>query len=457
MLEMPKVPKAINHLLEGPVTKSIFKIATPIILANILMTAYQLIDTFWVGRLGVNAVAAVSLSFPIIFFLNSLAMGFTIAGSILIAQYNGKGEKRNVDLIVGQTVSFVVLVALLLSAAGYFSSGFALSFLTSDAAVLPEATIYLQISFLTMVATFIYTIFQSALRGVGEVKLPMIIILITVILNFILDPIFMLGYGKIPAMGVVGVAWATFITEMLSAVIGIVILLRGKHGVKLFIPDLKLQMKWIKRIFALGLPSSIEMSTRSLGMVLMTLIVSTFGTLVVAAYGIGVKILSFIIIPAMGFAMATSALVGNNLGAKQHSRVEKIAKAGMKISFTMLTFLGLITFFFATQIATFLVPTDSQLITMAASFIRIMALTFGFVGMQMIVISTIRSAGEANTAMLLALFQNFILFVAAYLLSTVMHLGEIGLWWAYPTSNFFAVVLALYYYQKKDWLKKELV
>jgi len=457
MLETPKIPKVINYLLEGPVVKSIFKISLPIIFANVLLTAYQLIDTFWVGRLGVNAVAAVSLSFPLIFFLNSLAMGFTLAGSILISQYNGKGDKRNVDLALGQTFTFVTLVAIVLSIIGYFSAGFALSFLTSDAAVLPEATIYLQISFITMVATFIYTIFQSALRGIGEVKLPMIIILITVILNFLLDPLFMFGYGPIPAMGVAGVAYATLITEVLSALIGIGILIMGRYRLKLLWVDLKPRFVWIKKLFNLGLPSSVEMSIRSLGMMLMIVLVSTFGTLTVAAYGVGVKILSLAIIPAMGFAMAATTLVGNNLGAKQHKRVEKISKAAIKIAFSTLTVLGLLVFLFAKPISAFFVPNDIPLVEMSAIFIRIIAFTFGLVGIQMVIIATIRAAGEATTAMFLAMLQTFFLFVAGYILAVIMHLGEDGLWWAYPISNVFGVIVAFLYYRKKDWLKRELV
>jgi putative MATE family efflux protein len=449
--------KTSDYLLKGPVDKSIFKIAIPLIFANILLTTYQLIDTFWVGRLGLDSIAAVSLSFPIIFLLNSLAIGFTMAGGILISQYNGRGDRKNVNLVLGQTFSFVVLVAIGLSVAGYFAAEFMLSFLTSDANVLSQAAVYLEISFLTMIATFVYTIFQSALHGVGEVKLPMFIMLVTVILNFFLDPILMFGFRGIPAMGVAGVAYATLITETLAAVFGIIILICGKHKLKLISKNLKLRLQWVKKIFYLGLPSSMEMSTRSLGMVLMTFIVSTFGTLVVAAYGVGVKIFSLAIIPAMGFAMATSTLVGNNLGAKQFSRVEKIVKAGMKIAFWMLNLLGLIIFLAAKPLVTFFTPTDAALIEMATTFIRILSITFGMIGIQMVVISTIRAAGQATTAMLLAMIQTFMIFVAAYILAVIVGFGELGLWWSYPISNFFAVIIIFIFYRKKTWLKKELI
>lgn len=239
-------------------------ISIPVIFANTLQTIYQFIDTYWVGKLGTEAVAAVSLSFPLIFFLNSFAMGFAMAGSILIAQYNGKGDTEKVSMVTGQTFSLVTIIAIIISTIGYFSSDFLLSYMTNDSLVLEQASAYLKISFVAMSSMFIFMIFQSALRGVGNVVLPMIIVLITVVINFFIDPLFMYGWKFIPPMGVSGVALATLITEVLSALIGITILFSGKYKVKLRFKDLALKFDWIKKIFKLGLPSSIEMSSISL-------------------------------------------------------------------------------------------------------------------------------------------------------------------------------------------------
>ncbi len=447
----------VNHLLEGSVLKSILKISVPVIFANILQTIYQLIDTFWVGRLGADAVAAVSLSFPLLFFLISFAMGLAISGSILIAQYNGRGDRENVNLIAGQTFSLVVLIAIVLSIIGYFSSEFLLSFLTDDPLVLSQAVAYLKISFIGIPAMFIYNIFQSALRGVGEVKMPMIIILVTVILNVFLDPLFMFGWKFIPPLGVAGVAWATLVTLCISAVAGIYILIKGTYGVKLIASDLKLKKNVIKRLLKLGAPSSIEFSSRSFGMLLMTFLVSTFGTLVIASFGIGTRILSFIIIPGIGLSIATAALVGNNLGARQHSRAEEISITGMKIGFFSLASIGILLFVFAKQVSAFFVPSEPELIAMSSLFIRIMALTFGFIGIHMVVFGTLKAAGKTTLSMFLAIFQIILLFGIGFVLSVLFGLKELGIWIAYPASNTLMLGVALYFYFRKDWLKKELV
>ena len=446
--------KKRKTLLQGSVLKSIFMISLPIIFANILQMVYQLIDTFWVGRLGTEAVAAVSLSFPILFFIGSLAMGFTMAGAILISQYNGKGDHDNVCFSAGQTLSLVFLISIVISIVGYFSSGWLLSFLTKDALVLEQATSYLQISFLAIIAMFIYYVFQSSLQGIGEVKFPTMIVFITVVINFFIDPLFMFGWKFIPAMGVSGVALATLVTQYLSAIIAIIVLLRGSHHIKIKFKDLILKKSFVKRLFKLGMPSSLEMSARSLGLVLMTFIVSVFGTLVVASYGIGTRIMSFIIIPAVGFSIATSTLVGNNLGAKQYLRAEKIAKTGVTIGFWFLTAVGVLLFIFAKPISTFFVPGELELIKMSSNFIRIMALSFGFIGIQMAVVGVLKGAGKTSTSMFLAFFGTVVLFILSFVLAINYGLNELGVWIAYPVANLVTGILAFYFYKKKNWVRK---
>jgi Na+-driven multidrug efflux pump len=267
----------------------------------------------------------------------------------------------------------------------------------------------------------------------------------------------MFGWGIIPAMGVSGVAMATFVTQYLAAIIGIILLVNGRYNIKLRLRDLKINKNWLKKIIKLGLPSSIEHSSRSFGMMIMTFVVSTFGTLAIAAYGIGTRILSFVIIPAIGFSIATATLVGNNLGARQHSRAEKIVKAGMKIGFFTLFAIGVLVFIFAPQITAFFVPGETELIKTSSLFIRIMSLTFGFIGIQMTIFGTLKASGKTTTSMVLAMFHTLTLFIISYILGINAGLKELGIWIAYPAANILALFASLYVYKKKDWLKKEII
>jgi len=447
-----------NHLLEGPILKSIIFLSLPIIFANILQTAYQLTDTFWLGRLGTNAVAAVSLSFPLIFLLISVASGLGIAGTVLVAQYKGKDDRKAVNHISAQTLLMVLVISVILSILGYFLAPLLVRLMGADAVVVLAAISYIKISFIGMIFVFVYTIFQSLMRGVGDVKTPIFIVLATVLLNLILDPLFIFGYSFLPAFGVSGAAMATVVTQSLAAFAGVFILLRGKHKIHLHISDFKVDFKLLKRIFKLALPASFGQSTRALGMMVMTFLVTSFGTLTLAAYGIGGRILSFIIIPALGISMATTTLVGQNIGAGKIDRAEKITKLSALLGFVFLTFVGIIIFFLAEKLAAVFIPGELDTIKSSALFIRIMSLTFGFIGIQMALSGAFRASGNTAISMILSVISLWILrFPLAYILSNHTGLLEVGIWIAFPVANVSAAIIAMIWFAQGTWKKKDLL
>jgi putative MATE family efflux protein len=461
MLKMTRImknKKARADLTEGPIMKSLVALSIPIVFGNILQTAYQLVDTFWVGRLGAEAVAAVSLSFPIIFLLISLGGGLAIAGTILVAQYFGKKNTAQVDYISAQTLLMMLFISVIVSLAGYFISEPLMKLIGADAAVLPGATLYLQISFLGMIFLFGFFVYQSLMRGIGEVKTPLYIVSMTVVLNIILDPLFILGYGPVPAYGVAGAALATIFTQGIAAVIGISLLFSGKHGIHLKKENFKLDVPLIKRMFFLGFPASIAQSSRAFGLAVMTVFVATFGTETIAAYGIGGRILSFIIIPAVGLSMATSTLVGQNIGAGKIERAERISKVSALTSFIILTIVGILLFLSAEHIIRAFIPEDPSVIELGTTYIKIMALTFGFMGIQQTMSGTFIGAGDTKLSMILSITASLILlFPVAYILSKIAGLNEYGLWWAFPVSNVSTAVLAVILFIKGGWKKKRLI
>lgn len=451
------MPQIKNNLIEGSTLKSLMVLAVPIVFANLFQTAYQLIDTFWVGRLGAGAIAAVSLSFPFIFLLISLGMGLAIAGTILVAQYKGKGEKKNVDYVAAQTLLMMFFISIVLTFIGYIGSPYLIELMRVEETVFADAVSYLKISFLGLIFLFGFFVFQSLMRGVGDVRTPLYIVIGTVVLNLFLDPLFIFGLGPIPAWGVSGAALATIVTQGLAAVIGLFILLSGKYNIHLkkanLIPDVKL----IKKIFRLGFPVSIEQSTRALGMLVMMFLVAGFGTTVIAAYGIGTRVLSFVILPALGLSMATSTLVGQNMGAGKINRTEKISKVSAGLSFGFLSILGVFIFLFAYQICRFFVPSDPALVEISAQYVRIMALSFGFIGVQQTLSGVFRGSGNTLISMVLAIVSLWILrFPLAYILSYHTSLSFSGIWWSFPIANIAATIIALIWFFRGSWKKKRI-
>ncbi|MDD3896479.1 MAG: MATE family efflux transporter [Candidatus Peribacteraceae bacterium] len=441
-------------LTEGSIVRVLFALSFPIVLSNLLQTAYQFTDTYWVGKVGAAAVASVSLSFPIIFLLISMGGGLAIAGTILVAQNKGKGDTAQVNHVATQTIIMVAIIALPLALLGYGVSEPILRLMGAPPDVLPSATSYMRISFIGLPMMFGFFVFQSLMQGVGSAKLPMYIVLSTVILNFLLDPLFIMGYGPVPAYGVTGAAIATVGTQTVATVIGLLFLLSGRYGIHFqwhdFTPDFPLLWQMVR----LGFPASVEQSMRALGMAVMVFLVASFGTVVMASYGIGGRIFSFVIIPAMGFSMATSALVGQNIGAGKRERAVQTARMSATISFLLLSVLGIAFFLFARPSIAFFIPDDQEVIEMGSRFLRIIALTFGFMGLQQVLYGALRGAGNTVASMVLSLVSLWVIqFPLAYILSKHTSLHEAGIWWGFAATNVLSAVITLAYLPYSGWKK----
>ncbi|MEX2580800.1 MAG: MATE family efflux transporter [Verrucomicrobiales bacterium] len=450
---------ALRHsLTEGPILKSLAALSLPIVFANVLQSAYQLTDTFWVGRLGGEAVAAVSVSFPLIFLTIALGGGFTVAGSTLVAQFTGAGDSRMVNLVAGQTILAVLVAAAVLSTVGYVATGPLLRLVGVEDAVFEEATRYMRISFLGLVFLFGYFMYQSLMRGLGEVRVPLYIVGGTVLLNLVLDPLFIFGWGPVPPMGVAGAAYATIGTQSVAMVVGFAVLFGGHYGIDLREVRFRPHFRMLKQIFVLGLPASIEQSTRATGMSLMIFLVAGFGTVTLAAFGIGTRILTFVVIPALGLSMATATLVGQNMGAGNVPRANAIARLSALVAFVALSVAGVLCFAFAGPLVRFFVPGDAAVTGEAVVFLRIMALFFGLIGVQQAFIGAFRGSGNTLMSMVLALLTVWVFqFPIAYLLSHHTDLGARGLWWAFPVSNVLGCLATAAWFFQGGWQKKRIV
>ncbi len=441
-----------NQLAEGSLVRNLFTIAWPIIMANVLQTAYQLIDTFWLGRLGANAVAAVSISFPILFLVLSLGSGLTLAGTVIVSQFKGSDDPKMIDFTASQTVFIVFLISILLALLGYVSAAPLMNLIGAGPEILNDSVTYFQVSSFGFVFLFMFFVFQSVMRGIGNVLLPMYIVFGTVLLNLVLDPIFIFGYGSVEGYGVAGAAIASVITQGLSAVAGLYILFKGKQGIKIKLSCMKLEFRWVKRIFELGIPASLEQSSRAAVMTLMVMLVTNYGSNVVAAYGIGARILSLVIVPSIGMGIATTTLIGQSIGAGQIKQAEKIGDLSVKVAFFGLTGIGLLLFVFAENLTAFFVPNDPQVIKDGAKFIRIMSLSFGLLGVQQVLNGVFNGSRFTQASLLISIFSLWVArFPTAFILSTKTELSFEGIWWAFPISNLIAAVVAFSYYKTGYW------
>lgn len=446
-----------QKLTEGPIIKALLHLAGPIMLANVLQAAYQLTDSFWVGRLGEEAVASVAVSIPIVFLLTSLGIGFAIAGATFVAQYFGARNDRMVSHSAAQTTLMIIAVSIPLSAIGVLFSKDILSLMNVPGNIAPVAESYMKVVFLSLLPNFCFMMFQSIMRSIGRPKIPVYIVFSAVIMNFFLDPLLMFGYGPIPRLEVVGTAYATIGIQTIAALVGLLILFSGKHGLHLKIRDFRPDWPFIKKSFWLGLPASIEQSSRSLGMVVMTSLIAGFGTSAVASYGAGSNIFQIIIIISIGLAISTAALAGQNIGAGRVDRAEQIGWLSIKTSFIGLSIIGTIVFTLAPILIRFFIPDDQNIIQEGARFLRIVAFTFGLIGIQMSVNAILQASGNTFTSMLLTIGSQWIIQLpAAFLMSRFTSLELTGLWLAFPLTNIIMTIVSIIVFRKGKWKQKKI-
>ncbi|WP_459608925.1 MATE family efflux transporter [Dickeya oryzae] len=298
---------------------------------------------------------------------------------------------------------------------------------------------------------------QSLMRGAGEVRIPLLITLGTLILNAIMDPLLIFGYGIIPAFGVAGAAIATLINQGIAMVAGLLVLRFGRVGLKIYFRAMKPKMDMVKSVARLGMPASIELCAHALGASGMMTLVTGLGTDVTAAYGVVININALVIVPAIGMSIATATLVGQNVGAGQSERARAIGRLSGAISFLILTVIGLIGVVFSPYIIGTFAPDQPMVIAHGTHFFHLIAPSYGLIGLQMALNGAFRATGRTMTTMALALVSQWLIQIPlAWGLSHYTSLGVSGLWWAFPVTNLLMAGLTIMFFERIDWQRSRL-
>ncbi len=423
-------------MIEGPIGTALLRLALPITLGNVLQTGYQLTDAFWVGRLGATAVAAVSINFPVMFLVIALGAGFAIAGATLTAQYMGAGRQDMVNHVAAQTMLMVALTSAAFGAAGYLLSPLLLRLMGVAPDVYAAALGFMHVSFVGIVFIFLYAMFQALMRGVGQTRVPLLIVLATVLLNFILDPLFIFGYGPLPAQGVVGAALATVITQGLATVSGLVIFLRGRHGIHLTWSGLPAG----SALYPARIPARIARFDRT-GQ-------PRTGTdrHVVSSrrirHGDARRLWRRHQYPAVHHHSSDGPVDGgldsrwSEHGSRQHRTRHPHGDPWGGIGLHPSDGGGRRGLRRRRPPDRILRAGDNAVVAEGARFIRIMSLAWGGIGVQLCIVAAFRASGNMLMAMAIAvIFQLLVQIPLAYALATLAGLHAEGLWWSFPSPR----------------------
>jgi putative MATE family efflux protein len=440
-----------RDLTSGPITPALLQLAWPVMLSNLFQTVYNLVDTLWLGRLGKVAVAAPTIAWPLVFLMISLGAGVTIAGTALVAQYTGARRYEEANHAAGQVFSFTAILALVLAAGGAIAARPLMVLMGAGPDLIGPATTYLRIIYLGIPAMFGMFIVTALLNGIGDTVTPMKLMGISVGLNILLDPLLIFGWGPFPEWGIAGAAYATVVSRGGIAVVGLWLLFSGRVGLHLRPRHLRLQAETVRQIVVIGAPASLGQSGTAVGFSIMTGILARFGTAVVSAFGIGNRVISIALMPAMGLGQATATMVGQNLGAEAPDRAARVAWTGMGISTGFLVLAGIITYIMRASIVHLFIA-DPEVIALGAQMFAVVAIAFPFMGILQVVIGTYQGAGHTVYSMFFALFRLWALRIPlVYLLGFTWGMRADGVWWAMFGSNLGASVLALGFFLTGNW------
>lgn len=427
---------------QGSVLGHIWALSMPTMIAFALQTSYNIVDTIFVGRLGVEAIAAVSIVFPVMILIIALGAGTGIGASSLVARYIGGKRLGEAGRVAEHAILISLFFSVVLALAGSFFARPLFVLMGATPSVLSLSIVYNRwiVGFCSFV--FVFLTLSNILRGEGDAKTPMEYMIVSALINVVLDPLLIFGLWFFPRLGVEGAAIATVISQGVGCAFLLVHVFSGKSLIKLAFSRFRYSFDIVKSIFSVGIPASLSHIVMSIGLVFITRIIASFGPAAIAAYGIGYKLESIPFHFAIGIAIAVVTLVGHNFGAGNVKRAKKVAWVATILSMTVTAIIGLI-FFLIPGVWMRVFTNDTLVISYGVSLIRIVSLFFAFTSLGITIEGAFQGFGRGMPKLLLTLLRLGVLAVPlAYLLSKSF--GLVGVWYglamAYCVSGLVAAL-----------------
>ena len=442
----------MKDLTEGNEARLIFNFTIPMLLGNLFQQSYHIINTIIVGNfLGKEALAAVGASFPIIFTLISLIIGVATGGTIVIAQYFGAKDYKSVKLACDTIFIFFIVASIILTVIGVVFAESLFRLIRLPENIIPEATTYLIIYFSGLILFFGFNGTSAMLRGMGDSTTPLYFLIISTVVNIGLDFLFILVFK----WGIAGAAFATIIAEG-GAFITLAIYLNKYHKlVKFNVFKFQFDNKIFRESLRIGLPTGVQQTFISLGMLALMGIVNTFGTDVIAAYSVAGRIDNLAVLPAMNFGAALATFVGQNLGAGKPDRVKSGFKATLIMSSGISLAVTIIGILFRKQLIGWFTD-DPEVIRIGSEYLLIVCSFYLPFTAMFKINGVLRGAGDTFIPMFISLVSLWVVRVPlAWIFSR--RIGETGIWWAIPAGWLIGLILYYIYYSTGKWKTKVIV
>lgn len=456
----------------GNPSKILFYFALPMVAGNILQQLYNIIDSMIVGNfVGAEALAAVGASYPITFVLITVANGCGIGCGVVISQYFGAKLIDKVKTSIFTSIIFIALFSFVIMICGIMFSGEILRLMNTPDDIFTDSNMYMKIYFMGVVFLFLYNIINSSFNALGNSKTPLKFLLFSSFLNIILDLLFVFKFN----MGVAGAAYATLISQGLSALLSLLFLLKtlktmncGKNDANNIndidntnnIGDIKVKifdLAILKNIFKIALPSILQQSIVSIGNLFVQALVNSYGAVVIAGYAAATKIDSITILPMSNMSNAVSTFTGQNMGAHKTDRVGKGYKAALMMIGIFCAFAALVLFLFGHKLVGLFVDSASNpgVIAIGTQYMRIVSVFYFFMGLMVITNGILRGSGDMKVFLASTVTNLSTRVIFAYGLAFLI--GQSAIWWAVPFGWIFASTMSVIRYRSGKWKSKTIV
>jgi putative MATE family efflux protein len=435
-------------LTEGPIFKTLVKLAVPVTVSMVLFTVYLLVDLYFVGRLGPDAVAALSISSNAFFIHLGFSTILGTGGMALIAQAFGRREYGDAARVFKQSLLMALVIGIIEAVAGFLLAPAYIEFFGGTGKSLRWGIEYFQIFSISFLFMLLLYVIGNCFRGMGDTKTPMMIMLQANVLNMVLDPILIFGWLGLPALGVRGAAIASLVSQFYGlGIYGYLIFVRGSH--------LDLKGKWrfdsqiIKQSLLIGVPSGMNHFLLAANLLITYRVISIYGTAALASIGIGFRILQSIYIPVIAVASAMAAIVGQNYGARKLSRITGTIRRAWLVSMIFMIGCTAICLLYP-KFLIGIFSNNSDVIYFGVIYLRIFSIGFVMVGTIMMASSAFQGLGKTYPSLVGAVVDNALFAGLVFTLPAYFSWGIQAVWWIkLATAAVETVVVAL-------WLKHEL-
>jgi len=430
------------NLIKDPISTLLKKIAVPASVATLFQTLFNIVDTYFAGKISSDALSALAKSFPIYFILIAASVGVTVGGTSLIANSIGEKNKENVLRYFGQTIIYGVLLSIIVTLVGLFFAANIFSLMGSSSKVIKLGLEYTNVIFSGSIIFISVVALNSLLHAEGDTKTFRNVLILSFFLNIILNPLFIFGFGPIPPMGMFGIGLATIVCQIIAFLLILIKITKSKTlkniSLKYFYPNLT----FLNKIFFQSAPISAALFMISIGNFIILSYASRFGELAVAGYGSATRFEQILLLPVLGLNTAIISIVGQNFGAKEYLRVKQSYYQAITYGTVIMLIAGLIIFVSADKIVS-IFTNDVVVINYGTIYLKISALIFPAYPVYFISNGFFMALKKSSYAMNLNIIRNVLLPIPTILFANFIGGSYKNFFWSYCLFNWIFVALLL--------------